>query len=139
MIIHANCIQIDDKGVLILGPSGSGKSSLTADFIARGARLVADDRMALERRGDRVFGAAPSSISGLIELRGIGIVEMPYLEETAIDLVVDLGQTEKDRFPKNNRYEVLGISHPLLKSVSGTHFSAAIILALKYGWKNADD
>ena len=51
MILHATCVAVDGRGLLILGPSGSGKSALALQLIALGAQLVADDRTRVSRRG----------------------------------------------------------------------------------------
>lgn len=95
--IHASCVQVGEAGVLIRGASGAGKSRLAFALVLAGgagmvppARLVADDRVLLERRGTRVFARAPGSLAGLIEIRGAGIRRLPYVKEAAIDLVVDL-------------------------------------------------
>jgi serine kinase of HPr protein (carbohydrate metabolism regulator) len=92
--VHATCIAIDGHGILLRGPSGSGKSDLALRAIDRGARLVADDRVVLTRRGESVIASAPSSLRGLIEIRGLGIMRMDAAAEAEVALAVDLTEPE---------------------------------------------
>lgn len=71
--VHATTIAIDGAGVLLRGPSASGKSDLALRLIDDGARLVADDRTVLALRDGIVEASAPPSIRGKIEVRGLGI------------------------------------------------------------------
>lgn len=92
--VHGTLVLLGDRGVLITGPSGSGKSSLALDLIAdaRGfAMLVSDDRVLIEKGADgRLIGRAPSAIAGRIEMRGVGIVDRSFEPRAVIDLVVEL-------------------------------------------------
>jgi serine kinase of HPr protein (carbohydrate metabolism regulator) len=94
--IHATAVLLAGKGVLIRGPSGSGKSLLALSLIdwstSRGeeALLVADDRVDLVATDDGIHMSAPPTIAGLIELRGRGIIERPHRDNVRLDLVVDL-------------------------------------------------
>jgi HPr kinase/phosphorylase len=76
-------------GVLLLGPPGSGKSDLALRLIDRGFALVADDRVDI----DAGFAAAPAALAGLIEVRGLGIVRLPYLPRARLALAVTLGES----------------------------------------------
>lgn len=93
--VHATGIVLDGKGVLLRGPSGSGKSLLALTLLdgweARGlrARLVSDDRVDLAVERDQLTMYPPPAIAGLIELRGRGIVTRPHAAKGRIDLVVD--------------------------------------------------
>ena len=97
--IHASCVSIGGKGVLLLGESGAGKSDLALRLIDDGAKLVADDRCNLFSRGGKLFASAPASIAGLIELRGICIEAMPHARNAAVAMAVRLGQNQR-RLPK---------------------------------------
>lgn len=94
--IHATAILLDGKGVVLRGPSGSGKSLLALYlldlFASRGkeAILVSDDRVDIEHDGKTLFLHTPAAIAGLVELRGHGIVSRPYRSGIKLDLVVDL-------------------------------------------------
>ena len=75
--IHASCVAIGGRGVLLLGKSGVGKSDLALRLIAEGARLVADDRTILFAIRGALHAKAPETIKGLLEIRGVGIVAFP--------------------------------------------------------------
>jgi HPr kinase/phosphorylase len=94
-LIHATCIAIDEIGVLIRGPSGAGKSDLALRLIDNGAKLVADDYCETKVTDGALFVAAPANIAGKIEMRGCGIVDLPFHEAVLVGLVVDL-MAEKD-------------------------------------------
>src|SRR4051812_25700980 len=75
-------------GVLIEGSSGVGKSDLALRALDTGFRLVADDRVILWASGGRLFGRAPASLAGLAELRGVGVVSVPFLALCEVVLIV---------------------------------------------------
>src|ERR1700677_2399248 len=96
--IHASCVAIGKAGVLLLGKSGSGKSDLALQLIDQGAALVADDRTLVWVEKGALHARAPSTIKGLLEIRGLGIVAMRVRTQARIVLVVRLGQ-EAVRLP----------------------------------------
>jgi len=103
--VHGTLVLLGDRGVLITGPSGSGKSSLALDLIANAtgfAMLVSDDRVLLEKSpGGTLVGRAPSVIGGQVEIRGIGIVARPFEPRAVVDLVVDLVDPDSvERMPE---------------------------------------
>jgi len=89
---HATLVSNVGAGVLLRGPSGSGKSDLALRLLNLGPdwRLVSDDQVALSRNGSVIMGRAPAAISGKLEVRGIGIVDVAVAPETEIRLIVDL-------------------------------------------------
>ena len=89
-MIHGTAVAISDKGIILRGPPGSGKSDLALRLIDNGAVLVADDRIELVRKNNNLFACCPRIIAGKIEVRGIGILNVPYIEETIITMVVNL-------------------------------------------------
>ena len=115
--VHATAILLGRVGVLVRGPSGSGKSLLALALLeqwqSRGmeAFLVADDQVKLTRFGTGVSMAAPPSIAGLIELRFRGIVQRPYRSPTELHLVIDL-VPELVRMPDPAEFssDVLGVA-----------------------------
>jgi HPr kinase/phosphorylase len=114
--LHATCVQIGITGVLLLGPSGSGKSDLALRLIDAGALLVADDQVEVERRGERLLGRAAEALVGLIEVRGVGILRMPYCAESPLDLAVELVPVARlARLPETLGYSLLGIELPRLR------------------------
>lgn len=107
--IHASCVAIDGRAVLIEGPSGSGKSDLTLRLIDRGWTLVADDRTIVERIGDRLFTRAPDRIAGRIEVRGVGIVSMPFVAGLPVALVVT-ADSAPSRMPRPETTTFCGVA-----------------------------
>jgi len=132
-ILHATCVTAWSQGVLIVGPSGSGKSSLALRLMAIGAELVADDRTRLQLRDQQLVATCPSPIAGQIEARGIGILAARTAGSAIIRLVVDMGQVEENRLPPERQITLLGQSLPLLHSSVHAHFPAAILQYLKGG------
>jgi len=90
--LHASCVAIDGRAVLIEGRSGSGKSDLALRLIDRGALLVSDDYTLVLRRDGTLFARAPATIAGKIEVRGIGIVTMPMVVDMPVALLVRLDE-----------------------------------------------
>ena len=123
--IHATCLRLaaagrpfgapPDCGVLLLGPSGSGKSDLALRLIAAGAELVADDRTDLFVRRGRLYGRAPARLAGLFEIRGLGIVALAHAREARIALVVKMGRCGQ-RLPAHRRYAPPAALGPLAKA-----------------------
>lgn len=98
--IYATCVSLNQKGILILGKSGIGKSDLAFRLIEQcGAVLVADDRTNLSVNKNDLYASCPDNIKGLMELRGIGIVKKNTEKETivklAVELVEDVAQIER--------------------------------------------
>ncbi len=107
--VHATAVMIEEKGVLLRGPPRSGKSDLALRLINDGAILIADDRTALTLRDGAVIAQCPASIAGQLEVRGIGIVDLPYIEEAALSMIVDLVSSDQvDRLPAQHMEELLG-------------------------------
>ena len=130
-IVHATTVSIEGKGVLILGPSGSGKSSLALQLIALGAGLVADDRTEITRERGILTAIAPHAIQGMIEARGVGILRLPDAGPTLLTLVIDLSQPAAPRLPKAQEHTMLGVTLPCLHPAPSPHFAAAIWLYVR--------
>lgn len=117
---HASAVVIGEDGVLIRGPSGSGKSSLVLALIDRDpdtTRLIADDRVVLGVDRGRLTATAPAALAGKMEVRGQGIVDLAYRSPATIRLVVDLLPLEDcPRFPEPQdcKVEILGAVMPRL-------------------------
>lgn len=130
--IHASAVALDDCGLLILGPAGSGKSSLAIEMIAMGAELIADDMVVLSAKCGAIFAEAAPGARGQIEARNVGILTCPLREGSVkVDLVVDLGAEEEDRLPFVAWYEHAGgKARKLRKAPSLT--PSALVLALHH-------
>ncbi len=90
-LVHATGIFFDGKGILLKGPSGSGKSDLALRLMTLGAELVADDYVEVTRnKNDRLMMATPENIAGMIEVRNVGILAVPFQPMAEIDLVLCL-------------------------------------------------
>ena len=117
MIVHGGLVatRLDARwrGVLILGPSGIGKSDLALRTLSCGFRLVADDRVVLSSAAGRLFGRAPEPLEGLLEVRGLGIVAVARLRLVPICLAVNcVGPVHLERMPEFSPTIVLGVSIP---------------------------
>lgn len=113
--IHASCIEWNGEGVVVCGPSGSGKSDLALRLIDIGAVLVADDQVILENKNSTLYARVPETIKGLLEIRGLGIVPMPYKPETILKLKVILRSAHKiDRMPDPMHETIQGVDIPVL-------------------------
>jgi HPr kinase/phosphorylase len=97
--IHASCVAIGRRGVLLLGKSGAGKSDLALRLIDQGAVLVADDRVILWTEKGVLHARAPDTIKGLLEIRGLGVVAFPARARIRVSLAVKLGR-EGARLPR---------------------------------------
>jgi len=132
--IHATAIDIDGAGVLLLGPSGYGKSDLALRLIDGGARLVADDRVDLSLRDGRLMASAPAELAGKLEVRGLGIQVVDAVADSEIILVIDLAVDLDaiERVPEPGVCEFLGFSIPLLRLYAfESSATAKVRMALK--------
>ncbi len=113
-VLHASCVLVGDCGVLVLGASGTGKSTLALALMGMGASLVADDRTRVWTAGGRLWAEAPATIRGRIEARGIGLLGADAVGPATVGLVVDLDRQEGERLPPMRQVEVLGVALPLV-------------------------
>ena len=111
-MLHGALLDVHGVGVLLLGPSGVGKSECALELVSRGHRLVADDVVELEAGPDgTAIGRAPQRVRHYMEIRGLGIIFIPDLfgpdrvrDEMAIDLVCRL-----ERWQEGAEYDRLGL------------------------------
>lgn len=122
--VHGSCVSRDGDGVLLLGPPGAGKSDLALRLLGRGFDLVADDRVDI----DNGIAAAPDALAGLLEVRGLGIVRLPYAATARLALVAELG-APADRLPAPARHAGLGL--PLIRlDPAAASAAERVVLAL---------
>lgn len=107
--LHASTVAIGGRAVLIEGRSGSGKSDLALRLIDRGAQLVSDDYTLVMRRSDTLYARAPGTITGRMEIRGIGIVAVPAVADVPVALVVRI-DGEVLRMPERRMRRIAGIA-----------------------------
>ena len=131
--VHATCVAVAKRGVLIMGPSGSGKSALGLALMALGAILVADDRTLLANKAGALVARSPAPIRGLIEARGLGLLHAPTRASVHVALVVDLGQVESDRLPPFRHISLCGISCDLVLGQPTPHFPSLLWAYMKGG------
>ena len=137
-LVHGTCVALGERAVLLRGESGDGKSDLALRFLALESEgdnapgLVADDQVWVEARGDgSVVASAPGTLAGRIEVRGVGIMQVPHRKEATLVLVCDLSARESvPRLPPEplDKTEVAGIPLPCLRL---TAFESSAALKLK--------
>ncbi len=142
--VHATAIAVGTRAALIRGPSGSGKSDLAlrclglapSAIVQDAVRLVADDQVLLKEQRSAIVASAPATLRGKLEIRGVGILEIPAIPEAEVVLVADLirgGAIERypDPWPVAR---ILGLDIPLLRlspfeSSSALKLVTAILMA----------
>jgi serine kinase of HPr protein (carbohydrate metabolism regulator) len=111
ILLHASCVAIGEAGVLLRGPSGSGKSDLALRLIDDGAALVADDYCEVSAIGTDLMVSPPRTIAGKLEIRGYGIVTRPFVARARAVLLVDLAAgRDVARLPDPEHSVIDGVS-----------------------------
>ncbi len=137
--LHASCVAIDGRAVLIEGRSGEGKSDLALRLIDRGGALVSDDYTICTRSNGALLGDAPANIAGKIEVRGIGVIDMPHQGRVPIALLVTILDTppRMPEAPKKRRIAGVDIPEVALAALEPSA-PIKVELALKHiGWTPA--
>lgn len=137
--LHATAIILGEKGVLILGQTGAGKSSLADALIERArergrhACLIGDDRIALSEHHGRLVISGHPAIRGRIERRGIGIVDVNATDKAVLHAVIVL-EADPPRLPEKNqsKYTISGVEVPLLTLRSDRDLASKAHLALDW-------
>ncbi|MEO9671424.1 MAG: HPr kinase/phosphatase C-terminal domain-containing protein, partial [Marinomonas sp.] len=112
-IIQASCVAIDGRAVMIEGEPGSGKSSLALALIDRGARLIGDDGVTLTQSGEQVIAAPPPNIAGKMEIRHVGVTDMPATS-APLALIITLADNAPRLVEPAPKRAVLGMAIPEL-------------------------
>lgn len=130
--IHACAVVLRDRGIVIAGEPGAGKTQLALALICRAGaggafgRLVSDDQVFLSVHHGRLLCVAPKTIAGLVEVRGIGPCPVGHEPGVPLDLLVRLvARNAAERFPEQQTEELLGCAVPVLKLAAGDGEAAA--------------
>lgn len=112
--VHASCVAIGDRAVLLEGRSGTGKSDLALRLIDRGAALVSDDYTLLVRRAGVLHARAPANLAGKMEVRGLGILAVAHRDEAPVALLVSLVEAPL-RMPEPEMRRIAGVDVPVVR------------------------
>lgn len=114
--VRGTCVAIGGHGVLLRGPSGCGKSDLALRLIEDGAELVADDYTDIDRRDASVIATAPPAISGLLEVRGLGVLRVHARAAASLAAVVELVEPDNvERMCQPERVNLAEAALPLFR------------------------
>lgn len=126
--LHACFLNIYNTGVLLMGPSGIGKSEISMELIKKGHQLIADDKVNISSVRDKLVGRAPDSIYGMMEIRGIGIVDVGHIfginsvkKRDGVNLVIELKP-----FTKNLKVDRIGMTTEFL-TILGTRVPKIVL------------
>jgi HPr kinase/phosphorylase len=123
-LVHGTCVALGQRAALLRGEPSSGKSDLALRFLALPGdgdlrpHLVADDQVWIDLENGQAIASAPEALAGLIEVRGLGIAEMPFVAAAPLVLVCDLVAGDAvPRMPPEpwDRIRLAGGSVPALK------------------------
>lgn len=135
LFFHGTAVGLGDQGLLILGPSGSGKSSLALALLAHGAELISDDGVWLE--ADHLL--RPDSAPPLIEARGVGLLNAgPIVPSAPLFLVVDLSRAEPDRLPPRRMVSAQTRKVELILAAGQTTLAPTLLHLLRCGRVDPD-
>ena len=143
-LVHGTAIALAGRAALIRGASGAGKSDLAlrclmqpaTAVVPAGATLVADDQILAELRDGKVLLRCPEATRGLIEVRGVGIVAIPWTDPAELQLVVDLvAPDDIERLPEPSCASILGVK---IKRLALAPFEASAPLKLLLALHNDD-
>lgn len=115
LLSRVSCVAIKGRGVVIEGPSGSGKSALALALIDRGGVLVGDDGVAVEIGDERLLASPPPAIAGLIEVRNLGLLTMPTASGVPVALVLRLDPAAPRFIDAAAKVVIAGVSLPLVR------------------------
>ena len=138
LLLHATAVTVGLRGLLILGPSGSGKSRLALEMIAFGANLVCDDRVWLNKIGKGFQLEAPAKIKGCIEARGLGLLALKYKTPVSLSYCLDLSLENKARLPHASEKTKLGLKVSILPGKPIVPQAAALMVLLENGFVRND-
>lgn len=136
--LHGTSVALGSRGLLLVGPSGSGKSSIALQIMGYGASLVSDDLTELVAMPESVVGlqrpSGAAKQSG-IEARGMGLLAAtPAERPVRLTLVADLTRTEPARLPNPQIVHLGGAAIPCIHKVDNSAFPAMLLQYLRAGF-----
>lgn len=123
-LVHATAVESAGNAILITGPTASGKSDLALRMIAwpmtglglQPFHLLADDQVLLTPAGSTLLARPPRTIAGRIEVRGLGLVDLPHATSALLRLIVDLTPADMiERMPESETRCVAGTTLPAIR------------------------
>ncbi|MEP3227478.1 MAG: HPr kinase/phosphatase C-terminal domain-containing protein [Parasphingorhabdus sp.] len=139
-ILHATAVSIGGDGLLITGPSGAGKSDLALRLIDRGATLISDDYVEMQKENDHILLITPATIAGQLEICHLGIFDYPHISKVPLKLHIRLAPNP-ERFPMGSQTETI-MNTPISTIALNSHEPSAPIkaeLALQKLYENQGD
>lgn len=137
-LVHGTCVALGDYAALLRGDSGSGKSDLALRFLELPAdgvfrpQFVADDQVFVEQNAKgALIVSPPEAIAGKLEVRGLGIIEMPVLAEARLVLVCDLVAPEEVPRMPPEPFDRMTLAGATVASLKLAAFEASAPLKLK--------
>lgn len=131
--LHASAVAFDTCAVVILGKSGQGKSAMALQLMAFGAELVGDDRLFLVAESGHLMVSPADNLVGLIEARGVGVLQARARYPVQVCLCLDLDHIETERVPPFRQKSWLDVNVPCLNKVDTPAFPAAVVQYIKTG------
>ena len=138
VLLHATAVAVAGNGLLILGPSGVGKSYLAIEMLAMGANLISDDRVWLRNSASGLMLHTAGLLAGRIEARGLGLISCPVEACAPLKYCLDLSLISKARLP--SLQEVTKLGHKILVLPGGPIVpqAAALVLLVMNGFAAYD-
>jgi serine kinase of HPr protein (carbohydrate metabolism regulator) len=120
LLLNTTVVEIGGRALALEGSPGCGKSSLALALIDRGAGLIGDDGVQLNRHDEQIVASPPPRNAGLLEIRGVGVIELPAASIAPLALILALGESD-ERLPQSlAQREILGCRVPVLPFDPGT-------------------
>ena len=127
--LHGGLLSIFGKGVLIRGESGMGKSEIALELIRRGHTLIADDRVDCYRIHNKLVGKAPVLLQEMLEIRGIGIINVKQMFGIAAfaDTHDVHFEVVLENWSTSNTYDRIGMGERATSSILGIDIPKIVI------------